>query len=102
MRRNIDAKAKGTDRRALMLSAVEPSTGRVLALATNRDFSLDTANNSPNPDPAKKGQKGSFPNTTNPLLTGGGDVHGYQAGSSFKMFTMVAALQQGIPLTYAI
>src|SRR3954452_4274644 len=102
MKKAVDKRIKPTDRRALMLSAIEPSTGRVLALATNRDFSLDTSNNQPNPDPAKKGQKGSFPNTTNPLLTGGGDVHGYQAGSSFKMFTMVAALQQGIPLTYAI
>ena len=41
------------------------------------------------------GIKGNYPNTVNPLL-GGGDLPGYQAGSVFKMFTMVAALEQGV------
>jgi membrane peptidoglycan carboxypeptidase len=35
-----------------------------------------------------------------PLL-GGGDMPGYQAGSTFKMFTMVAALDAGMPLSTA-
>ena len=46
--------------------------------------------------------RGSYPNTTNPLVAGGGDVTGYQAGSTFKVFTIVAALEQGIPLAYTI
>jgi membrane peptidoglycan carboxypeptidase len=33
-------------------------------------------------------------------MTGGGDVTGYQAGSSFKIFTLVAALEQRIPLSW--
>ena len=33
----------------------------------------------------------------NPLL-GGGDLPGYQAGSTFKMFTMLAALDAGMPM----
>ena len=38
--------------------------------------------------------KGNYPNTVNPLL-GGGDMAGYQAGSTFKIFTMLAALDDG-------
>ena len=48
------------------------------------------------------GIQGTYPNTTNPLLTGGGDITGYQAGSTFKIFTMVAALEKGYPLDYTI
>jgi membrane peptidoglycan carboxypeptidase len=70
-------------------------------MATNRNFSLDISGNAPNPDKAKKGP-GSFPNTTNPIISGGGEVHGYQAGSTFKMFTMLAALEKGMPLNTAI
>ncbi|GII20666.1 transglycosylase domain-containing protein [Planosporangium mesophilum] len=101
MKRNVDEKIKNTDRRALMLTAVEPGTGRVLAMATNRNFSLDVSGNAPNPDKAKQGP-GTFPNTTNPLVSGGGEVHGYQAGSTFKMFTMLAALEKGMPLNTSI
>ena len=43
---------------------------------------------------------GSYPNTVAPLL-GGGDMPGYQAGSTFKFFTMLAALEAGMPLTTA-
>ncbi|HEX2774499.1 MAG TPA: penicillin-binding transpeptidase domain-containing protein, partial [Micromonosporaceae bacterium] len=42
--------------------------------------------------------KSNYPNTVNMLL-GGGDLPGYQAGSTFKMFTMLAALDAGIPLS---
>jgi membrane peptidoglycan carboxypeptidase len=93
---------------AVMLAAVEPGTGRVQALAANRTFKLDDPVHpqnrmSSNPDDAKKGIRGTYPNTTNPLLTGGGgEVNGYQAGSTFKMFTMVAALENGYPLAYTI
>ncbi len=45
--------------------------------------------------------KGNYPNTVTPLL-GGGDLPGYQAGSTFKMFTMLAALEAGMPLDTAI
>jgi membrane peptidoglycan carboxypeptidase len=85
---------------AVMLAAIQPGTGRVQALATNRNFSNDQTQNGPETDPAKKGQKGNYPNTTVPFITGGPDVPGYQAGSSFKIFTAVAALEAGIPLTH--
>jgi membrane peptidoglycan carboxypeptidase len=80
-----------SDRHALPLAVVEPGTGRVLALAVNRHYSLEA-----NPDGR------SYPNTVNQLIAGGGDITGYQAGSTFKMFTMLAALEAGKPLDTAL
>ena len=76
------------DRRAVPMAVVQPGTGRILAFAVNRHYSLD-----PNP----RGQR-NHPNTVNQLVAGGGDITGYQAGSTFKMFTMLAALEAGLPL----
>jgi membrane peptidoglycan carboxypeptidase len=85
---------------AVMLAAVQPGTGRIQALAANRNFSNDQSANGPNTNPDKKGQKGNYPNTTVPFITGGPGVPGYQAGSSFKMFTAIAALESGVPLSH--
>jgi membrane peptidoglycan carboxypeptidase len=92
---------------ALMLAAVEPGSGRVRALAVNRNFKLDDPNrpqNAYSSDPKKRAKRirGTVPNTTNPLLSGGSDIHGYQAGSTFKIFTLVAALEKGYPLATRI
>ncbi|MEO3741966.1 transglycosylase domain-containing protein [Plantactinospora sp. B5E13] len=76
------------DRRAAPMAVVQPGTGRILAFAVNRNYRLD-----PNPP----GQ-GNYPNTVNQLIAGGGDIAGYQAGSTFKIFTLLAALEAGIPL----
>ncbi|MFI5937712.1 transglycosylase domain-containing protein [Actinoplanes sp. NPDC051494] len=106
-RDNISEQIGNKDRDALLLAGVEPGTGLVKTLAANRKFKLDDASNpqnglSSNPELKKKGVRASFPNTTNPLLSGGGDIHGYQAGSVFKIFTMIAALEKGYPLAYPI
>ncbi|MDG4828787.1 transglycosylase domain-containing protein [Solwaraspora sp. WMMD1047] len=74
--------------RAMPTAVVQPGTGRVLALAVNRHYRLDA-------NPA--GQE-NYPNTVNQLVAGGGAIDGYQAGSTFKMFTMLAALEAGLPL----
>ncbi|MDG4794407.1 transglycosylase domain-containing protein [Micromonospora sp. WMMD1082] len=92
---------------AVMVAVVEPGTGRVRALSVNRNFKLDNPKNpqnKPHSDPAKraKGTLGNYPNTVNPLLTGGDGLTGYQAGSVFKIYTIVAALEKGIPLSYTI
>ncbi|MEV4755816.1 transglycosylase domain-containing protein [Micromonospora sp. NPDC049559] len=105
--KNIDKDFKANQKEAMMLAAIEPGSGRVRALAVNRTFKLDNpekpANGiSSNPAKKRKGIRGTYPNTTNPLLTGGGDITGYQAGSTFKMFTLVAALEKGLPLSYSI
>ncbi|MGA8114458.1 MAG: transglycosylase domain-containing protein [Actinocatenispora sp.] len=82
---------------AINLAVVQPGTGKVLAMATNRAYSLDTTHNGPST--LRNGQRGNYPNTTNPLIAGGGDIDGYQAGSTFKMFTMLAALSHGKKLS---
>ena len=89
---HVENTVKTGDNRALMLAVVEPGTGKVRALATNRNFKLDDPDNpqnKPHSDPKlrEKGVRGTYPNTTNPLLTGGGDISGYQGGSTFKIFT---------------
>ena len=71
--------------RALPIAVVTPGTGRVQALAVNRHYSLDA-----NPPEHPK-----YPNTVNQLVAGGGSVTGYQSGSTFKLFTMLAALEAG-------
>jgi membrane peptidoglycan carboxypeptidase len=65
----------------LPIAVVQPGTGKVLALAVNRHYGT-----------------GSSGATVNPLVSGGGSVHGYPTGSTFKMFTMLAALEAGMPL----
>jgi membrane peptidoglycan carboxypeptidase len=103
-RKNVADRLGINDRDALLIAAVQPGTGRVRALAANRRYSLDTEKNKMSSDPKKaaKNVRATYPNTTNPLLSGGGDIRGYQAGSVFKMFTMVAALENGYPLAYPI
>ncbi|HEU4346302.1 MAG TPA: transglycosylase domain-containing protein, partial [Actinoplanes sp.] len=79
---------------------IEPGTGRIKAMAVNRTYSLDQRDNGEHTDRAKHrdGLKGTYPNTVNPLL-GGGTMAGYQAGSTFKIFTMLAALDDGKKLS---
>jgi membrane peptidoglycan carboxypeptidase len=69
--------------RALPLAVVQPGTGRIYALAVNKRYSLAPGAG----------------NTVNQLVAGGGGVNGYQAGSTFKMFTMLAALESGRKLS---
>jgi membrane peptidoglycan carboxypeptidase len=109
MKKNIEAKIKSWKWKsdALMLAAVEPGTGKVRGLATNRNFKLDdrahpTNGPASNPALARKGYRGSYPNTTNPLMSGGSDISGYQPGSVMKVFTMTAALEKGYPLATVI
>ncbi len=75
---------------------IEPNTGRVLSMAVNRRYSLDQEENGKHT--RFRDVKGNYPNTVNPLL-GGGDMAGYQAGSTFKIFTMLAALESGMKLS---
>ncbi|GIG58868.1 transglycosylase [Longispora fulva] len=99
---NLNDQISNRNSIAITTAAIEPGTGRVQAMAANRNYSLDQSGNGATTDPAKQGQKGTWPNTTNPLVSGGGDITGYQAGSTFKIFTLVAALDAGFPLAYTI
>jgi membrane peptidoglycan carboxypeptidase len=60
---------------------IKPGNGAVLAMTANQPWGYD----------AKKGQN------VNPYATGASS--GFQGGSTFKLFTLVAALQAGIPTT---
>ncbi|MEU6858376.1 transglycosylase domain-containing protein [Glycomyces sp. NPDC046736] len=84
---------------ALGSVVVEPGSGAIQVMAVNRNYSNDISGNGPNTSGAGKG---SYPNTTNPLLSGNSAVPGYQAGSTFKLFTMLAALEAGMPLDTTI
>jgi membrane peptidoglycan carboxypeptidase len=102
-KRNVEKYDRtGSNPTALMLAGVEPATGRIQLMAANRTYSLDQSGNGPNTNPGKRGQKGTYPATTNPLISGGGDIYGYQFGSSFKVFTLVGALQKGVKLDHVI
>ena len=87
------------DRYALGAVFLQPGTGQVKAVAVNRRYSLDQSRNPANTDPAKRAAHlpANYPNTVNMLL-GGGTSIGYQAGSTFKLFTMLAALERGYGL----
>jgi membrane peptidoglycan carboxypeptidase len=69
------------DARALPIAVVQPGTGKVLAMAVNRHHGLSGGSS-----------------TVAPLISGGGSAPGYPTGSTFKLFTMLAALQAGMPL----
>lgn len=93
--KQVTGKERNTSSYALGEVVVQPGTGRVKAMAVNRVYSMDKSRNGPHTGP--QSGPGNYPNTVNPLL-GGGDLPGYQAGSTFKMFTMLAALDSGLPL----
>ncbi|MBM2623039.1 penicillin-binding protein [Actinoplanes sp. LDG1-06] len=77
-------KVYGLDnKKTLPIAVVQPGTGKVLALAVNRHYATGD----------------SITDTVNPLISGGGGVNGYPSGSTFKMFTMLAALEAGMPLS---
>jgi membrane peptidoglycan carboxypeptidase len=97
--RHVLAKEGVRSRFAHGTVVVEPGTGRVRAMAVNRVYSLNQKHNGKHSDPRLRGKiRGNYPNTVNPLL-GGGDLPGYQAGSTFKMFTLLAALDHGMPMS---
>ena len=104
MKKYIDQQIKSTNSDALMMAAIEPGTGLIKGMAVNRTYGLDTSKNKLSSDPRKHalGIKGTYPTTTNPLISGGGDITGYKGGSSFKLFTMLAALEKGFPLDFQI
>ncbi|MER6510755.1 transglycosylase domain-containing protein [Nonomuraea sp. NPDC001636] len=64
---------------------VEPGTGRIRAMAASKEFGRNRGNK-------KNGPRTTF-NLPADVAHGGGQ--GFQAGSTFKVFTLATALQQG-------
>ncbi|HEX6516923.1 MAG TPA: transglycosylase domain-containing protein [Nocardioidaceae bacterium] len=77
-----------TDRAIGALAMVEPGTGEVRALAQSR------------PMGSRRGKGETYLNYTVPARYG--DANGFQAGSTFKVFVLAAAIKQGIPLSTQI
>ena len=103
-KKHLEAQLRTGESDALMMVAIEPGSGRIKAMAANRNYGLNVRRNGASTDPRKRAKdiKGTYPTTTNPILSGGGDVSGYKAGSTFKFFTMLAALENGYPLDFMI
>jgi membrane peptidoglycan carboxypeptidase len=92
MQRAADASVRRrvypTDQAIGGLAMVEPGTGHVRALAQSRPMGADKA----------KGR--TYLNYVVPREYG--DSGGFQAGSTFKVFTLASAIKQGIPLSTSI
>jgi membrane peptidoglycan carboxypeptidase len=84
----VNSSVYSTDHAIGVLTSVQPGTGYVKGMAQSR----------PMGNSKKKGD--SFINYAVPPEYGGGQ--GFQAGSTFKLFVLAAAIRQGIPLHYSI
>jgi membrane peptidoglycan carboxypeptidase len=84
--RSVDENVYSTDGAVGALALVEPGSGEVKALAQSR--------------PMGNGKGQTFLNFTVPQKYT--TANGFQSGSTFKPFTLAAAVKQGIPLTTTI
>ncbi|MFI6295199.1 transglycosylase domain-containing protein [Nonomuraea sp. NPDC050790] len=83
--RAITARVAADDTEVAAEAMVEPGTGRIRAMAASKRFGN-------NPGNRKNGPRTTF-NLAADVRHGGGQ--GFQAGSTFKVFTLATALQQG-------
>ncbi|GIH17258.1 hypothetical protein Raf01_54300 [Rugosimonospora africana] len=102
-KRHVEEQLPTGDARALSVVSVQPGTGWVEAMATNRNFR--PAAPAPSPSAASSGRRApdaEYPDTTQPLAAGGATFTGEPAGATFMMFVLAAALDKGMPLSYPI
>ncbi|MFC4007551.1 transglycosylase domain-containing protein [Nonomuraea purpurea] len=81
----IRARVSPDDSEVAAEAMIEPGTGRIRAMAASKRFGRNPGNN-------KNGPKTTF-NLPADVAHGGGQ--GFQAGSTFKIFTLATALKQG-------
>jgi membrane peptidoglycan carboxypeptidase len=86
--RSVRSHVYPTDQAIGGLASVEPGTGEVRALSQSRPMGRNK----------KKGE--TYLNYVVPAKYG--DANGFQAGSTFKVFVLAAAIKQGIPLSTMI
>ncbi|GAB2650092.1 penicillin-binding protein [Kribbella swartbergensis] len=79
--------AKPTDQAVAAVTIVEPGTGLVKAMAQSRPYGIKKGRTTYNYNVEK-----SYP----------GGYGGFQNGSTMKAFTIAAAIQKGVPMTYRI
>ena len=86
----------------MALASVEPATGYVKALVGGRDFSQSQVNLALGGCPTQPPASDHYNIEVTASCWGGGMItggaEGLPAGSSFKVFTLAAALQQGVSL----
>ncbi len=84
----VTSRVGPTDRAIAALALVEPGTGEVRAISQSRPFG------------PKKRKGETFLNYV--VQSQYGDSNGFQAGSTFKAFTLAAAIEKGVPLNETI
>jgi membrane peptidoglycan carboxypeptidase len=85
----IDKKVPRSSEFGSAMAMVEPGTGNVLAIAENRDFGSSK----------KRGKHGARQTNVNYATDQAyGGSTGFQSGSTFKVFTLATALEEGVPL----
>jgi membrane peptidoglycan carboxypeptidase len=86
--KSVDQHVPRSSRFASVLAMVEPGTGYVRAIAENRDYGS-----------SKKAKNGALQTTVDYATDQAyGGSTGFQSGSTFKVFTLTTALEQGVPL----
>jgi membrane peptidoglycan carboxypeptidase len=85
----IDKKVPRSSAFGSAMAMVEPGTGNVLAIAENRDFGSSKQR-------GKHGVRQTNVNYATDQAYGGST--GFQSGSTFKVFTLATALEEGVPL----
>jgi membrane peptidoglycan carboxypeptidase len=99
-KRRVDQVLPVSGPKVFSLATIEPGTGLVRAMAVNRNFRRPPA-----PSPADPGQppwRSAGPDLVDPLVAGDANTPGDQAGATFMMFTLAAALESGLTLDHAI
>ncbi|MCL1841669.1 MAG: penicillin-binding protein, partial [Propionibacteriaceae bacterium] len=88
----LSSKLAPTDQVLGVVAEVQPGTGNIVAMAQSRPYGNDQAAGQTNYNYAVN----AYPNAS---ITGySGGASGFQAGSTFKLFTLATALGQGAPL----
>src|SRR4051794_4336686 len=85
----IDKRVPRSSEFGSAMAMVEPGTGKVVAIAENRDFGSSKQR-------GKHGVRQTNVNYATDKAFGGST--GFQSGSTFKVYTLASALEQGIPL----
>lgn len=87
--KSVDEHVPRSSRFASAYAAVEPGTGSVLAIAENRDYGSSK----------KRGPHGAIQTNVDYATDQAfGGSTGFQSGSTFKVFTLATALEEGVPL----
>jgi membrane peptidoglycan carboxypeptidase len=101
-KQRVDRLTPATDPTVLSLVTVEPGTGLVRTMSANRNYRRVPGPSPTVLDESSTGPPPRGPDTTDLLPVGDVETQGTPAGATFMVFTMVAALEHGLPLGYSL